>query len=89
MVMQNERENEDMHSMSHQLESNIKIDYDLKSLMKSEFVYDIDPEVVDPDMPDSLFVRQQRKRAETKLISPRSSTKWTKDWSFRATNKNT
>lgn len=68
MVMQNERENEDMHSMSHQLESNIKIDYDLKSLMKSEFVYDIDPEVVDPDMPDSLFVRQQRKRAETKLI---------------------
>jgi len=44
--------------MSHQLDSNIKIDYDLKSLMKSEFVYDIDPEVVDPDMPDSLFVRQ-------------------------------
>ena len=50
------------------MKSEIKIDYDLNSLMKSEFVYDIDPEVVNPEIPDALFLRQQRKRAETKLI---------------------
>ena len=46
----------------------MKIKYDLKSLMKSEYVYDIDPECVDPDISDAVFLRQQRKRAETKLI---------------------
>ena len=68
MLLQNHMENEDITSMSHQMESEVKIDYDLKSLMKSEFVYDIDPEVVDPEISDAWYLRQQRRRAETKLI---------------------
>lgn len=44
--------------MSHQLKSEVKINYDMKSLMKSEFVYDIDPELIDPEIPDALYLRQ-------------------------------
>ena len=44
--------------MSHQMRSEVKIEYDLNSLMKSEFVYDIDPEVVDPEVTDALYLRQ-------------------------------
>jgi len=36
--------------------------------MKSEFVYDIDPDAVNPDISDANFLSLQRKRAETKLI---------------------
>ena len=68
MLIENEWENEDTTSLSHQFDSQVKINYDLKSLMKSEFVYDVDPELIDPSVSDSIFLAQQRKRAETKLI---------------------
>ena len=68
MMLENEIENEDLQSLSHQLQSKVKVNYDLKSLMKSEFVYDVDPELVDSELSNTQFLRQQRKRAETKLI---------------------
>lgn len=36
--------------------------------MKSEFVYDIDPDLVDEELTDKMYLFKQRKRAETKLI---------------------
>ena len=32
------------------MKSEVQVNYDLKSLMKSEFVYDVDPELVDPEL---------------------------------------
>ena len=52
MLLQNKLENEDTFSLSHQLESEVKINYNLKSLMQSEFVNDIDPDVIDPELND-------------------------------------
>ena len=40
----------------------------MSSLMKSEFVYDIDPDLVSEDVSDNQYLIKQRKRAETKLI---------------------
>lgn len=68
MLIENYRENEDFISLSHQLKSEVKIDYDLKSLMKSEKISDVDPELVDDEISDALFLNNQRKRAEAKLI---------------------
>lgn len=68
MMLENQIENEDIQSLSHQLKSEVKVNYDLKSLMKSEFVYDVDPDLVDSELSNTQFLRQQRKRAETKLI---------------------
>ena len=67
-MLENQIENEDIQSLSHQLKSEVKVNYDLKSLMKSEFVYDVDPDLVDSELSNTQFLRQQRKRAETKLI---------------------
>jgi len=68
MLLQNHNENTDTLSLSHHLEHEVKVDYNLRSLMKSEHVYDVDPELIDPDMTDEVFLAQQRKRAETKFI---------------------
>jgi len=68
MLLQNRDENEDRTSLSHHLGTSVEIKYDLRSLMKSDQVYDIDPELVDAEMSDEAFLTQQRKRAETKLI---------------------
>ena len=68
MLLENWNENEDIASISHQLHSQVKVDYNLKSLMKSDYVYDVDPELIDPEISDIVFLAQQRKRAEAKLI---------------------
>lgn len=36
--------------------------------MRSEFVHDVDPDLVNADVSDSAFLALQRRRAETKLI---------------------
>ena len=68
MLIENWTENEDIVSLSHQLRSDVKVDYNLKSLMKSDYVYDVDPELIDSEVSDIVFLAQQRKRAEAKLI---------------------
>lgn len=68
MLVENWAENEDFTSLSHQLPSEVKINYNMSSLMKSEYVHDVDPDLVDEDMADNRYLFKQRKRAETKLI---------------------
>ena len=68
MLLENWTENEDITSLSHHLKSEVKIEYNLRSLMKSEYVYDVDPELIDSEVSDAVFLVQQRKRAEAKLI---------------------
>jgi hypothetical protein len=50
------------------MDTKINLEYNLKSLMKSEFVYDVDPDIQNPNMSDFAYLELQRKRAETKLI---------------------
>ena len=52
MLLENWTENEDILSISHHLKSEVKIDYNLKSLMKSDYVYDVDPELIDTELSD-------------------------------------
>ena len=40
-------ENEDFMNVSSSLKQTVKINYDITSLLKSEFIYDIDPDLVD------------------------------------------
>ena len=68
MLLENLYENEDTLSLSHHLDSEVQIDYNLPSLMKSEFVYDVDPELINPDISNAEYLFRQRKRAETKLV---------------------
>lgn len=68
MLIENEMENEDLNSLSHSLRSNIKINYNIKSLMQSEFIYDIDPDINDASLTDEQFLYKHRLRAEAKLI---------------------
>lgn len=58
MLMENEFENEDINSLSHALRSNVKINYDIKSLMTSEYIYDVDPDLEDTNMSDAQFLQK-------------------------------
>lgn len=68
MLLENEIENEDLHDISHSLRTNVRIDYDLKSLIKSEFVFDIEPELIDDSVSNEQYLDISRRRAEAKLI---------------------
>lgn len=46
----------------------MSIQVDLKSLIKSEFVYDYEPELIDSSISDAEYLDITRRRAETKLI---------------------
>ena len=50
------------------MRANIKVNYDLKSLLKSEYIYEFDPEAEDIKITDEEFLLIKRRRAETKLI---------------------
>ena len=56
MLLENEKENEDFGSLSHALEANVRVNYDLKTLIKSEFVYDIEPELIDKSINDDEYL---------------------------------
>lgn len=68
MLLENEMENEDLLSISHTHRATVKISYDLKSLIKSDNIYDVEPELVDGSITDEQYLDIQRRRAETKLI---------------------
>jgi len=50
------------------VEINVKVEYDLTSLIKSKSIYEIDPDLVDRAISDERFLNISRVRAETKLI---------------------
>ena len=58
MLLENWVENEDFTSLSHQLPSEVKVDYNMSSLMKSEFVYDIDPDLVSEEVSDKQYLNK-------------------------------
>jgi hypothetical protein len=68
MLLENEIENEDLTSVSHALRTNIKVNYDLKTLMKSEFIYDAEPDLNDSSVTNEQFMDVYRRRAESRLI---------------------
>ncbi len=68
MLMQEEMRNEDLLELSSSLKSHAQVSYDMGTLVKSEFVYDIDPELVDSEMSHEEYLDSHRRRAEAKLI---------------------
>lgn len=66
--MQEEMRNEDLLELSSSLKSHAQVSYDMGTLVKSEFVYDIDPELVDSEMSHEEYLDSHRRRAEAKLI---------------------
>jgi hypothetical protein len=56
MLIENELENEDLMSLSHALRANVKISYDLKSLLKSDNIYDVEPELIDGSLTDEQYL---------------------------------
>jgi hypothetical protein len=63
-----ENQNEDLTNLSSSLKNNIKVNYDLKTLVKSEFVYDVEPDLVDSSLTSEEYLALHRRRAESKLI---------------------
>lgn len=56
--------NEDLINISSPLEQNIRVNYDMKTLVKSEQIFDIDPDLVDQGISDVEYLRLARRRAE-------------------------
>jgi hypothetical protein len=54
--------------LSPTLKSRMNIKYDVKSLVKSEYVYDVDPDLIDRELTDDEYLHLYRRRAESKLI---------------------
>lgn len=52
MLIQNDRENEDNFNLSKAQTNHVNVEYDMKSLVKSEFVQDVDPDLADQSMTD-------------------------------------
>ena len=57
-----------MIDLSSSLKQRVNVEYDLKTLVKSEFVYDVEPELTDPTLVSEEYLEQFRRRAEAKLI---------------------
>ncbi len=68
MLLDERIKNEDLMNLSSSLKQSISISYDMKSLVKSENVFDMEPELIDSEISDSDYLRQARRRAESKLI---------------------
>ena len=68
MLLQEVARNEDLLGLSGSLSNHVEVNYDLRTLVKSEFVYDIEPELVDKSITDEEYLASYRRRAETKLI---------------------
>ena len=68
MLMLEENKNEDLHDLSSSLKTHPNINYDMKTLMRSENIYDIEPELIDKTISDEDYLSSFRRRAEAKLI---------------------
>ena len=57
-----------MYSIGHSIKKHTKVNYDLPSLLKTEFLNDKDPMLEDKEVSDELYLDTCRRRAESKLI---------------------
>ena len=67
-LMHAEMRDNDLLDMSSQLKSRVNVKVNLGTLMKSEFIYDVDPELEDASLSPEDYLELFRKRAEAKLI---------------------
>ena len=63
-----EIKNEDLMDLSSALPSHVNVTYDMKSLIKSEFIYDVDPDIENEGLSAQEFMDLHRRRSEAKLI---------------------
>jgi hypothetical protein len=63
-----ELKNTDLLDLSSSMPSRVNVTYDLKSLIKSEFIYDLDPDLQNNGITADEFLEIHRRRAESKLI---------------------
>jgi len=64
VLLEERMRNEDLINISSPLEQNIRVNYDMKTLVKSEQIFDIDPDLVDQGISDVEYLRLARRRAE-------------------------
>ena len=69
LLLQDENRNEDLLQLSNAgVQTHLDIKYDIRTLVKSESVNDIEPEVIDRSLSDEQYLELFRRRAEAKLI---------------------
>jgi hypothetical protein len=68
MLLSRSFENEDYFSLGHSIPKHTKIDVDVKSLLKTEFLNEKDPLLDDKSVSDQEFLHKHRLLAESKLI---------------------
>jgi hypothetical protein len=69
LLMEEENRNEDLLQLSNAgVKTHLEIKYDIRTLIKSESVHDVEPELVDKNITDEEYLEQFRRRAEAKII---------------------
>jgi len=68
ILMAEENRNDDINDLSAALKTSVNVKYDMRTLVKSENVYDIEPELIDQTVSDEDYLDLFRRRAEAKLI---------------------
>jgi hypothetical protein len=64
MLLSRSFENEDYFSLGHAIPKHTKIDVDVKSLLKTEFLFEKDPLLDDKSVSDQEFLYKHRLIAE-------------------------
>ena len=69
LLMEEDNKNNDLLQLSNAgVQTHLSVNYDLRTLIKSEQVYDVEPELVDKTVTDEEYLESYRRRAEAKLI---------------------
>lgn len=67
--MEEENQNHDLLQLSNAgVQTQLSVKYEIRTLVKSEQVYDVEPELVDKSVSDEDYLERYRRRAEAKLI---------------------
>ncbi|CDW84758.1 UNKNOWN [Stylonychia lemnae] len=68
VLLQDYLSSDDFLNISTVNKTDYTINYDMKSLVKSEFIYDVEPELLDSGLTDQEYLDLSRARSESKLI---------------------
>jgi hypothetical protein len=69
LLMEEDNQNHDLLQLSNAgVQTHLSVSYDIRTLLKSEQVYDVEPELVDKSVTDEEYLQMYRRRAEAKLI---------------------
>lgn len=67
--MEEDNQNHDLLQLSNAgVQTHVSVNYDIRTLIKSEQVYDVDPELINQTVTDEEYLESYRRRAEAKLI---------------------